>query len=206
MVMKQLLFVITVFFFISCDPPKDMYQTGTVQINAQVLNPRSTISLGDSVAFYFEVPDTVLLNGVRIKVSADNNDGGTIGLSPYKIIPSNIGGSSNSPTLRTCTVYANPGSLTANETLIFQKQSNGKLIAKYYMIPSAKGVYYMLQSQEGFVDLNNQSLKLRFSINFGNINRNHQLLIDSAGASNNFGLYLQDKINQGLEVYGFKVN
>jgi hypothetical protein len=143
--MKLLFLILPISLFISCDPSKDIYQTGTVLINAQVINPKSTINLGDSVAFYFEVPDTVLLNGARIKVSAVNNDGGTIGLSPYKIISSNIGGSSNNPISRTCAVYANPGLLTTNETLVFQKQNNGKLLAKYYMIPNAKGVYYMLQ-------------------------------------------------------------
>lgn len=204
--MKYVLFLsLLSCLFASCDPPRDTYQTGTIAIKAQVINPRTTISPGDSVAFYFEVPDTVILNGSPVKVNISNSDGGNIGLTPYKIIPTNIGGSTNAPALRTCELYANPGNLSINETLNLSIQ-NGKLIGRLFMIPQQKGVYYLLQTQEGHVDLNNRSLKLRFSINFGNINRNHQMLIDSAGASNNFHLYLQDKINQGLEVYGFKVN
>lgn len=191
--------------FVSCDPPRELYQTGTIAVNAQVINPRTTISLGDSVAFYFEVPDTVIMDGRRIKVSITNTDGATIGLTPYKIIPTHIGGSTNIPSLRTCDLYANPGNLRINETLYLSIQ-NGKLIGKLFMIPRQKGVYYLLQTQEGYADLNNRSLRVRFSINFGTVNRNHQLLTDSAGASNNFHLYLQDKLNQGLEVYGFNVN
>jgi hypothetical protein len=203
--MKQSLLIFTVLFFVACDPPNDMYQTGTVQITAQVINPRTNINLGDSVAFYFEVPDTVQLNGTKIKVSAGNNDGGTNGFAPCKIIQSSAGGFSNSSSLNTCLVYAKKGTYTSNQAFTLQNE-NGKLRGLFYMIPQQKGVYFFWQQQQGFIDLNNQSLRLRFNYNFGNINRNHQMLIDSAGASNNFGLFLQDKINQGLEVYGFKVN
>lgn len=192
------------FTIISCDPPRDLYETATIEINAQVINPATNIQLGDSVAFYFEVPDSVVLNNTRIKATISNSDGGSIGLTPFKILSSSIGGSTNHPSLRTAKLYANPGKLSYNETLELVNQ-NGKLLAKLFMIPQERGVYYLLQSQLGYVDLDNNRLKLRFSINFGAINRNHQLLIDSAGASSNFTLYLQDKINQGLEVYGFRV-
>lgn len=190
--------------FISCDPPGDLYDTSIIDINAQVINPVPDIQLGDSVAFYFEVPDSVVLNNTRIKATISNSDGGSIGLTPYKVLSSSIGGSTSNPSLRTVKLYANPGKLTNNETLQLENK-NGKLWAKLFMIPQERGVYYLLQSQLGYVDLNNNRLKLRFSINFGAINRNHQLLIDSAGASSNFNVYLQDKINQGLEVYGFRV-
>ncbi len=192
------------FIIISCDPPRDMYDTAIIAINAQVINPATDIQLGDSVAFYFEVPDSVVINNTRIKATISNSDGGTIGLTPYKVLSSSTWGATNHPTLRTAKLYAKPGKLSYNETLELVNQ-NGKLLAKLFMIPQERGVYYLLQSQLGYVDLNNNRLKLRFSINFGAINRNHQLLIDSAGPSSNFNLYLQDKINQGLEVYGFRV-
>lgn len=206
--MKPLLSAILLLMLLgSCDPrsAKDLYQTGTIAIKAQVINPRTTISLGDSVAFYFEVPDTVELNGNRIKVTASNNDGGTNGFAPCKIIPSITGGFTNAPTQNTCIVYAKTGTYNANQAFTLQND-NGKLKGLYYMIPQQKGVYFFWQQQQGYVDLNNQNLKLRFTFNFGNINRNHQLLIDSVGAGNNFNLFLQDKVVQGLEVYGFKVN
>ena len=193
-----------IFSIVACDPPRDLYQTGIIVINAQVVNPTTTITLGDSVAFYFDVPDSVELNGVKVKVSAENSDGASIGLTPYKIIPSHIGGSTNNPSFRTCNLYANPGSLSTTETLIFHNQA-GKLIGKLFMIPQQIGIYYLLQTENGYIDLNNGRLKLRFTLNFGNIIRNHQMLIDSAGAANNFDQYLQDRTNRGYEVYGFKV-
>ena len=203
--MKQILFAALILLnLLSCNPP-NLYKTGTIAIKAQVINPQTNINLGDSVAFYFEVPDTIELDGSRIKVDVGNNDGGNIGFNPQKIIPSLPGGFSNNPSLNTCKVYANPGYLTRNETLHFTN-AGGKILAKYYMIPQQKGVYFLDQSQEGYIDLNNNSLKLRFSINFGNINRNHQMLIDSAGVTNNFNLFLQDHINNRREIYGFKVN
>ena len=203
--MKQILFAALILLnLLSCAPPRDLYGTGTIAIKAQVINPQTNINLGDSVAFYFEVPDTIELDGSRIKVDVGNNDGGNIGFNPQKIIPSLPGGFSNNPSLNTCKIYANPGTLI-NYSFDFANQ-NGKLFGKYYMIPQQKGVYFLDQSQEGYIDLNNNSLKLRFSINFGNINRNHQMLIDSAGVTNNFNLFLQDHINNRREIYGFKVN
>lgn len=203
-IMKQIMWLFLISVLGACDPPRDVYDTGTIRINARVINPKPTIQLGDSVVFYFEIPDTVDLNGKNIKVSAGARDGATIGLTPYKIISSHPGGSTNDPNLRTINIYANPGTLTINETLVFDNQ-RGKLSARLFMIPQQRGVYYLLQSEHGFADLNNQSLKLRFIFNYGSINRNHQLLIDSAGTGSNFSLYLQDKINRNLEMYGFQV-
>lgn len=201
--MRYIKFAFVILFFgESCDPPRDM-SMGTIAIKAEVINPRTSISLGDSVAFYFEVPDTVLLNGNRIKVSASTNDGGSNGFHTNKINSSEIAGYEVNSS--SCKIYANPGQVGPTGDLVFTNQG-GKLFGMFYMIPQQKGIYFFQQTQLGYVDLNNQSLKLRFNFNFGNINRNHQMLIDSAGASNNFNLYLQDKLNQGLEVYGFRVN
>lgn len=203
--MKKILIIIITISLGACDPPRDIYQTGTIAINAEVVNPRTTISLGDSVAFYFEVPDTVILNGNKTKVSITSNDGGNNGFNANKIDLSRTGGFTNAPTLNMCKLYASIGNITTSGVWSFSNQ-NGKLLGKFYMIPQQKGVYFFEQTQQGYIDINNQSLKLRFTFNFGNINRNHQLLIDSAGVSNNFNLFLQGKISQGLEVYGFNVN
>ncbi len=203
--MKKILIIIITISLGACDPPRDIYQTGTIAINAEVINPRSTISLGDSVAFYFEVPDTVFLNGNRIKVTIGNNDGGNNGFNANKIDLSRTGGFTNAPSLNTCKTWASPGMIGPTGDFVFSNIGT-KLYGMFYMIPQQKGVYFFEQTQQGYVDINNQSLKLRFSFNFGNINRNHQMLIDSAGVANNFSLFLQGKISQGLEVYGFNVN
>lgn len=204
--MKNIILALFISFsLVACDPPRDLYQTGTIAIKAQVIDPRTDINLGDSVAFYFEVPDTIELNGARIKVSVSNKDGGNIGLNAQKIIPSLPGGFSNNPSLNTCKTWASPGNLTNTITFNFSNQ-NGKLSGKYYMIPQQKGVYFFEEPQEGYATLDDGSIKLRFSINFGNINRSHQMLIDSAGAANHFEMFLQDHIDKGREIYGFRVN
>ena len=186
----------------ACDPPGDLYDGGTVAITARVLNPRPIIHLGDRVAFYFEVPDNVTLNGTRIAVSVGNKDGATIGFNANKINSSAPSGFQFNPP--SCQTYTNPGSLTANNAIFFANR-NGKLVARYYMIPKQKGIYFLDQLSLGYTDLNNRNLLLTFSIDFGKVDRSHQLLIDSAGAASRFSLYLNGKVNQGYEVYGFRV-
>ncbi|MEI9945405.1 MAG: hypothetical protein WDN26_14455 [Chitinophagaceae bacterium] len=201
--MRKLLFILPIIFLNwRCDPRPDIFQP-SIEIKAQVINPKTDIQLGDSVAFYFEVPDSIELDGKKIKATAINRDGANIGFFANKIIPSSTGGFSGGFSENTCNVYANPGNISYN-TFTLANQ-NGKLWGKYYMIPQQKGVYFFEQTQDGYIDLNNGGLKLRFTFNFGNINRNHQILIDSAGTTYNFASFLQGKLNDGLEVYGFRV-
>jgi hypothetical protein len=200
--MRHLLPFAALLLLCSCDPPGDLYDAGAVAITARVINPNPVISLGDSVAFYFAVPDSVILNGTRIAISAGNNDGATIGFFKNRILAAKASGFETDT--KSCQTYANPGSLTANGTLTFTSR-NGKLLGRFYMIPKQKGIYFLEQAGMGYMDLNNHNLSLRFSIDFGKINRNHQLLIDSAGTTSRFNQFLQGRISQGYEVYGFRV-
>lgn len=202
-----LFFGVIAMTFISCDPPKgsDLYRSGTISINATVINPRTTINLGDSVAFYFEVPDTIVLNGEKIKVLATASDGATNSFSPCKIDTLSSGGFVSVPPTNQSQTFAAVGSIDQLGVFKLANQ-NGRLVGKYYMIPQQRGTYFFWQRQFGYVDLNGNSLRLRFKINFGNINRNHLMLIASTAASNRFDLFLQEQINQELEIYGFKVN
>ncbi len=186
----------------ACDPPGDLYDAGTVAITARVLNPRPIIHLGDSVAFYFEVPDSVTLNGARVRVSASSKDGGVLELSASKITTAKSAGFE--PFTKSCSFYANPGSSTNDGILTFANR-NGKLVGRLYMIPKQKGIYFLMQTGLGYFDLNNKGLLVRGTINFGKVNRNHQLLIDSAGTASKFSTYLQGRISQGHEIYGFRV-
>lgn len=203
--MKSKFFLILAVILISCDPKGELFDpTQSIAIKAQVINPKTEINLGDSVAFYFEVPDTVGVGGSRTAVTASDRDGANIGFNARKIISTLPSGSTNSPNENTCDVYAHPGTFAGRaETFTFANQ-NGKLKGTFYMIPRQKGVYLFEQTQEGYAWLNDKALSVRFSINFGNVNRNHQMLIDSAGASG-FGTWLQDRVGRGMEVYGFRV-
>lgn len=200
--MRRLLPFLSLLLLAACDPPGDLYDAGTVAIIARVINPRPVIHLGDSVAFYFEVPDSVVLDGTRIAVSVGNKDGATIGFNANKINPSAVAGFQFNPL--SCQTYVNPGSLTANGAVILANRS-GKLTAKYYMIPKQKGIYFLDQLGLGYLDLNDHNLMLRFSIDFGKVDRSHQMLIDSAGAANRFDMYLRGRVSNGYEVYGFRV-
>lgn len=186
----------------ACDPPPGLYDAGMVSITARVVNPRPIISLGDSVAFYFEVPDSLILNSTKTLISVGNKDGATIGFYANRIAAAKATGFETNT--QNCRIYASPGSLTANGTLVFTNR-NGKLVARFYMIPKQKGIYFFEQAETGYMDLNNRSLLLRFSINFGTVDRNHQLLIDSAGKASRFTQFLQGRASQGYEVYGFRV-
>jgi hypothetical protein len=200
--MRHLLPFAALLLLCSCNPGAGLYDGGTIAITARVLNPRPIIHLGDSVAFYFEIPDSVTLNGTQVAVSAGNKDGASIGFNANKIKSSSASGFQfNSPS---CQIYANPGSLTSNNTLNFTNR-NGKLLAKYYLIPKQKGIYFLDQTQLGYADLNNRNLLLNFSIDFGKVDRSHQMLIDSAGTTSRFDLYLKGRTDGGLEVYGFRV-
>jgi hypothetical protein len=194
--------VLAILALTGCNPGAGLYDGGTIAITARIINPRPVINLGDSVAFYFAVPDSVTLNGTRIAVTAGNKDGATIGFDANKINSSAVAGFQINPS--SCQVYANPGSLTANKTLFFSNQ-NGKLLAKYYLIPKQRGIYFVDQRSLGYTDLNNRNLLLNFSIDFGKVDRSHQMLIDSAGTANRFDLYLKGYTDGGLEIYGFRV-
>jgi hypothetical protein len=199
----RILFCLPVLLVLTCcNPGADLYDGGTVAITARIINPRPVIHLGDSVAFYFEVPDSVTLNGTRVAVSAGNKDGATIGFFTNKIDSSTPSGVKFNPPI--CQIYANPGSLTTNGVLDFTNR-NGRLLGRFYMIPKQKGIYFLDQVELGYADLNDRKLMLRFSINFGKVDRSHQLLIDSAGTASGFSSFLNGRANQGFEVYGFRV-
>jgi hypothetical protein len=200
--MRHLLPFAALLLLCSCNPGAGLYDGGTIAITARVLNPRPIIHLGDSVAFYFAVPDSITLNGTRIAVSVGNKDGATIGFFTNKIDSSTPTGVKYNSL--SCQTYANPGSLTTNGILNFTNR-NGKLFGRFYMIPKQKGIYFLDQVELGYVDLNDRKLMLRFSIDFGKVDRNHQLLIDSAGTASRFNQFLQSRASQGYEVYGFRV-
>jgi hypothetical protein len=48
---------------LSCDSLRYTNHIGTIATKAKVITPRTKVNLGDSVAFYSEVPDNVALDG-----------------------------------------------------------------------------------------------------------------------------------------------
>lgn len=200
--MRSLLQLVPLLLLAACDPGDNDVFVGQVAITARVLSPKPIIHLGDSVAFYFEVPDSVTLNGTRIAVSAGTKDQASLDVNANKI---NAAASTGFDIYsRDCQLYASPGNTTAYGTLHFARR-NARLVSKLYLIPKERGIYFFEQAGPGLATLNGRDLLVTFSIDFGNVNRNHQLLLDSAGVASKFSAYLQGRMNQGNEVYGFRV-
>lgn len=187
----------------SCDPrePFGAYE-GITTVKATIVNPRDSIGINDTVRLQFEVPDTIVYNGQKVAVTVTNNDGADCGVHLRKIDLSHAG-SIGTPT--GSITQATIGYLNPSENIFFQKAGN-KLKAEYIFIPKTKGVFFLEQQTLGSLAVNNKQYLLSFDWNYGAINRNYQMLIDSAGPASNFNLFLQGHINDGYEIYGFKVN
>jgi hypothetical protein len=176
---------------------------GKINITARIVNPRDSIGINDTVRIQLESLDTILYNGNKVKVSYGNSDRATCPLHLFRLDKSYAG--SQGPALGS-TIYTTVGSLDASKhTLTFQNNGNS-LKGEYVIIPKVPGVYFLDQQLPGELSANNGQYKLDTYWNYGSINRNHQMLIDSAGATSGMALFLQDRVNNALEVYGFKVN
>ena len=173
-----------------------------ININAQIINPRDSIGINDTVRIQFESLDTILYNGNKVKVSYSSTDRATCPLHLFRLNKSYAG--SQGPATSSI-IYTMVGILDASKhTLTFQNNGSS-LKGEYVIIPKVPGVYFLDQQLPGELSANNGQYKLDTYWNYGNINRNHQMLIDSAGSNSGMALFLQTRINSGLEVYGFSV-
>ncbi len=202
--MKKLsLYSLLLFLLGSCDPPKNRYSAqGVTTIKATIVNPRDSIGINDTIRVQLEATDSLLFNGSIVHVTYGNNDGANCNLIIRKIdrsYPGSIGPATGSIT------FATIGYLNPEKSIFFQNNGNN-LKAEYLFIPKSKGVFFIDQQTLGSLGANNGQFLLDFDWNYGNINRNHQMLIDSAGPGSNFSLFLQDRLNNAFEVYGFKIN
>ncbi|MGH7885095.1 MAG: hypothetical protein ACRENO_05300 [Thermodesulfobacteriota bacterium] len=197
--------IITSLFLGSCDPrsSKDLYQQGFFTFSVKVLNPRDTINLGDSVCFIFEIPDTVTINGNKVRPFYGSNDGVTISLEDSKM-DTTLGGESRGFT-PDCDTYATPGNTQGGLNL--GKISNNKLYSKFYMIPKKKGVYFLSNPQAGYFSINNEGIKGRLLYTLDVIDKHHSLLINTARPQNrtSFAAFIQAQEGMGQPIYGFAV-
>ena len=204
--MRIFLFLLLLTGLAGCDPygAQNPYDMGVVPLTAHVIRPRPVIHLGDSVGFYFEVPDTITVNGKRLRWTATSKtDGVDVGYFANRINPSYPGGYNVlTPYIPT---YTKLGTLVQYSGSLSLTNQGSKLRGEFYLIPNRKGIYFFKQSQLGYLELNDGSLLLRTSLSFGNVDRSHQLLIDSAGTASLYNVYLHGLVDAGLEVYGFRV-
>lgn len=204
--MKNLIIVIIVcYLFASCDPPPGAPLAefeGTTIITARIINPRDSIGVNDTIRIQFEVLDTIVYNGNKVKVYYGTKDVAYCNLRLWKIDTANAGAFGIPVGSIT---YTPVGQLRPTNSVSFQNNGTS-MKAEYCFIPRSKGVFFINQNDLGNISANNGQYYLDTYWSYGNINRNHQMLIDSAGAKANFTLYLQGAANDGREVYGFKVN
>ncbi|MGH7885096.1 MAG: hypothetical protein ACRENO_05305 [Thermodesulfobacteriota bacterium] len=196
--------IITSLFLGSCDPrsSKDLYLSGNFIFPVEVVNPRDSINLGDSVCFIFQIPDTINLNGNnKIKPFYGSNDGATFPTQKLEVDTIFNGGANPGSTY--IKDYAEPGFVQGGVNL--KVVNSNKLYTKYYLIPQRKGIFFLELAQAGYVDANNGGLKARAVYTLNVPNRNHNLLISSTLPRHNMAAYIQGRQNLGLEIYAFAV-
>jgi len=197
-----LLFVISL--CVSCDPPSGshLYPGGSFVFPVDVVNPKDTINLGDSVCFIFQIPDTINLNGNnKIKLFYGNDDGASFPTQKLEVDTTFNGGAN--PASSFIKDYATPGFVQGGVNL--KVVSSNKLYTKYYLIPQRKGVFYLELAQAGYVVANNGGLKARAVYTLNVANKNHHLLITSTLPRHNMAAYIHGRQNLGLEIYAFAV-
>jgi hypothetical protein len=204
---KFFLIAIMLVCIMSCDPPPGLHgdYSKTTIISAQIVNPKDSIGINDTVRVQFEVPDTIFINSDSSKpvsVIITEKDGANCGVH-LRIIDTSFSRLQIPST--TSIVKATVGYLNPVKNIFFERIGN-KLKAEYIFIPKARGVYYLEQNTSGFMDVNNGRYKLSFKWNYGNINRNFQMLSDSSTAMGLNMNWLQALINQGYDYYGFRAN
>ena len=204
--MKYVIISLFVIFLCeSCDPRsgKNVYLSGNFIFPVDVVNPKDTINLGDSVCFIFQIPDTINLNGNnKIIPFYGNNDGASFPVAYNEIDTSfNAGYRPFSPNLER---YGDPGSNIIGGVHL-KVVSPSKLFTKYYLIPKRKGVYFLELQQAGYMDANNGGLKTRVLYTLNVPNKNHHLLLSSTLPRHNMAATIQGRANLGLEIYAFAV-
>jgi len=204
--MKQLTIILLASLLLwSCDPrSRDLPAQfeGRINITAKIINPRDSIGINDTIKIQFESLDTLLYNGSKVHVSYGSNDLTYTSILLRRIDKSFAG--AQGPASGSI-IFAPVGSLAANKAVLTFQNNGNSMKGEYDIIPKVPGVYFFDQILPGFLSANSGQYKLDTYWNYGNVNRNHQMLIDSAGINSGMALFLQDRVNNGLEVYDFKV-
>jgi hypothetical protein len=204
--MKQLFLTLIISVFLGFCTPRNRELPakygGRINITARIINPQDSIGINDTVKIQFESLDTIVYNGINTHVMYSNHDYAYTDIILHKIDNSYAG--SQGPASGSL-IFTPTGRLDASKHVLTFQNNGNSLKGEYDIIPKFPGVYFFDQILPGFLSADNGDYQLDTYWNYGSINRNHQMLIDSAGPTANFSLFLQDRLNHGLEVYGFKV-
>ncbi len=199
---KYQILVVGIFILSSACDPEPIASDAVIRINAKVINTNETIGINDTVKIYFETPDSFELdNGEMVKANYTTKDGGgnrVIFLVLDSTRSTGYFGAFSS------IVGASKGEIVGDQKSLKFHLIDGKLKGEYYFIPKKKGVYFLENQTFGLFTANDKQYEVEFAWTYGNIDRHHQLLLDSVKPGINFNLLLQSAANDGREIYGFK--
>ena len=195
---------------ISCDPPKSLYSANNadiVQLTAKVLNPKDTFALGDTIKFYFEVPDSISFNGILTKVGIANGDICFINQYVYKVDSSYYSSVSRAHSDK-CLELGSIGYIDNHSGNLYFGNDNGIFKTFYYLVPKIKGPYYLEEGRNSFMICGNNLIRSSLHFDFGNVNRHFEYITENVKPEqkNNVMQFLSDK-GQGknYELYAFYV-
>jgi len=196
-----LLFV-SVLILSSCDPKViDPHLENEAKMKVKIINPKDSIKLGDSVLIMFEVPDSIILNGVSTFLSSKEICSVSCA---YNLIDSvNEVGYISYPS--SAITYTNPGNYNNYGSLTLAKVSN-RLLSSFYVIPKSKGVYFLECRSAGSLDANNGMVQTKLVYDFEVSDKHLDLLRKAAGSkAAKLEPWIQNCENTGKGLYAFAV-
>jgi hypothetical protein len=199
---KYFVGIISGFFIIcSCEQTISPFADSRAKMKAKVLNPKDTVSIGDSVIVLFNVLDTVLVNDSLTALYSKEQC--TVSCAYNKVDSNQSIGYIDWTT--DGTVYTNPGKLGQNGDVYFAKVGN-KLYTRYAFIPKAKGVYFLECRFNGALEANNGNIKTLLVYDFDVPDKHLDLLRKAAGSkAAKLEPWIQNCENTGKGLYVFAV-
>ncbi len=194
--------IISGFFIVcSCEQTISPFADSQAKMKVKVLNPKDTVSIGDSVIVLFDVPDTVLVNDSLTALYSKEQC--TVNCHYNKVDSSQSSFFISWTT--DGTVYTSPGKLGQNGDVDFAKIGN-KLYTRYAFIPKAKGVYFLECWANGALKANNGNIKTLLVYDFDVPDKHLGLLRKAAGSKSAIlEPWIQNYENLGKGLYAFAV-
>lgn len=164
-----------------CDPAKEDYYSNNadvVIINAKLLNPKDTFSLGDTVKFYFEVPDSISFNGKKIKANVLSNDFCSF-QQTVSILDTNDIANYYLALSSKCVQSAGIGYINQSSRQLYLGKDNGIFKSFYYLIPQKSGIFILEENSYASMYTDNGAVRSSVHFDLGTINRHYDYFINN---------------------------
>lgn len=172
-------YIVTIFCIISfsCEQILSPYAESSIKTTFKIINPKDSINIGDSVIINFEIPDSILLDGVKTYLYSKENC--TVSCAYNKMDSTTSFGYID--WTKDCIIQTSPGKLGNNSEVEFAKIGN-KLYTKYAFIAIAKGVFFLECRFTGALTANNGSIKTKLVYDFDIPDKHLDLMRKAAGS------------------------